>query len=344
MKISTITATLIVAVLCLTSINTYSQVDVGLLTDDEFGPPVKDPQLLVPFLKGKLWGYTDVNKRMIIEPKFDKAGFFLRSTSLYFANGVYKGKNVLIYEDGKFVNNDYADGNYILDGGLLGASRAATKEIQKDFNLDKDGLHGYTYDTISGILTSSYYYNRFIRLIEKGKQAIAENKYHKVGLVEPSGKVIIPFEYDEFIGAAGGRRELLILQKNRKQGVVDFTGKVVLPFEYDEIKMVNTYGTRLLLTKYTSTSKESILVSAAFKKVFDGVLTDASFDDKFIMGAKDGKYGYLNDAGEIVIPFIYKQALLFGASPAIEGFALVTNMKGISYFINEKGIEYYSEK
>ncbi|RFS26426.1 WG repeat-containing protein [Chitinophaga silvatica] len=343
MRILSLTASVIVAALCLSDLNAYSQIGEPIYEAPAYSS--SEHKLLVPFLKGKLWGFSDVNKKMVIQPTFEKVEFFSESGNMYYAKGELNGEKIIISETGKYMKDDTPGYEEILMGsGLISGYSVSSQIIKKDDNLDKNGLHGYTYDAENNVLITSGYYDSFIKLINKGKLALAKNKNQKIGLVDPGGKVIIPFEYDKFIGSIGRGNDLLILEKDKKMGIFDLTGKIQLPFEFDKIEKLEGYGNILLLTKNTKTSTESFLVNAFFMKLYDGVLTDAVYSNGLIRGAKDGKYGYINTDGTVVVPFKYKKALPFAERPAISGFALVTNMDGVSYFINQKGVEYYSEK
>src|SRR6185503_1407318 len=54
---------------------------------------------LIPYHKGKLWGYCDSTKKMIIEPKYDNEDFFNKNGAVVQENGKYG----IINKKGKYL-------------------------------------------------------------------------------------------------------------------------------------------------------------------------------------------------------------------------------------------------
>jgi hypothetical protein len=64
-------------------------------------------------------------------------------------------------------------------------------------------------------------------------------KHHKMGLVAPDLKEIIPPEYDLIHNIGGTFDNLIEVENGEKKGFYDLTGKIVLPVIYDQIFPVN---------------------------------------------------------------------------------------------------------
>ena len=108
-------------------------------------------------------------------------------------------------------------------------------------------------------------------------------KNNRYGLVNTNGEFTIPCEYTFIANWVDNKTQYVIIEINGKAGVADkATGQVVIPPIY-EIE-------------------------------FDGW----SFKEGLIPVKKDGKFGYINEHNQIIIPFIYDDASAFS-----EGFAVV---------------------
>ncbi|CAM3880111.1 WG repeat-containing protein [Pseudomonas wadenswilerensis] len=74
-------------------------------------------------------------------------------------------------------------------------------------------------------------------ITEKGYVLLNDSASKKSGLMNTSGKVVLPFEYDGFAYNTWGGRlindNLLSAAKEGKWGFIDLNGKVVLPYIYD---------------------------------------------------------------------------------------------------------------
>ena len=108
------------------------------------------------------------------------------------------------------------------------------------------------------------FYNGFARVV----------KDEKIGVIDLTGKIIVPLEYDEIGIFQNGYAKVGIGDyENRKYGYVDINGKVVIPVLYDELKLY--------------------------------------IKDELVWVSKDGKQGYVDMAGKIVVPIEYDKANIF---------------------------------
>lgn len=298
-------------------------------------------KLLVPFLKGNLWGYSDTAGKLIITPKFTKAGFFEEDNNMYYANGEINGKAVLITEDGKFIEDKFSDDQSMLFGGLaeMGQQMYFEKD-QIDSSLDQGGKHGFVYNEKTDIMRKSPAYGTVLHLYNNNTCALIVLKStNKIGGVDKTGNIVIPFEYDAFTRTYGKNEAYAKLQKNGHLGLLNLlTRKEIIPFIYDDITVVSD-DDNLLVRK----GAVSNIVDINHKLLYDSDLYNASYHDHLIVAAVKGNYGYLDGNGKVIIPFMYSKAAEFGKEPAINGFAQVTNKDGIQFFISKKGREYYSK-
>ncbi len=148
-------------------------------------------------------------------------------------------------------------------------------------------------------------------------------KGNKYGYIDPSGKVIIPAIYDkvehfEFglarVNLGGAENEIGFA--GGKWGAIDKQGKVVVPLKYDGIEITNSIG--LIKVNIGAKWNEncpctkggtwSVFDVQKQKIIYDEI---GSFNDNMAFVKKDAKYGYINEKGELKIPFQFDRAESF---------------------------------
>jgi len=122
------------------------------------------------------------------------------------------------------------------------------------------------------------------------------------GFVDKEGAEIIPLIYDDVRWFSQG---LAAVKKGGKWGYVDYMGNVRIPFEYDSA------GDFFNQKAYVSKDGEKFYIDNTGKKIEDDKLA-SEFDDIYVeyegftAVKKDGKWGFINGEGEIVVPLIYE--------------------------------------
>ncbi|MDP8078951.1 WG repeat-containing protein [Phocoenobacter skyensis] len=109
-----------------------------------------------------------------------------------------------------------------------------------------------------------------------------------------------------------------------KYGLVDNKGSILIPLEYDEI--TKEYSSVLKLRKneeykYMINNKNNLII-------YDFV---GSFHEGLAYVKKDEKWGFIDEKGNIVIPFEYEFARVYGSE------LLVVKKDGKLFYINKKG-------
>lgn len=153
----------------------------------------------------------------------------------------------------------------------------------------------------SGILVSPFKYD-FLTYEPEGNQFIfVENS--KYGLIKDN-KIIIPAEYDDlrffYLGYA-------ICAKDNKYGLIDINNKLIVPIQYNNI---TDYRTDIFVVE--ESQKFSLYEIKSLKMVtsdFDFI--SLPILDELITVQKDGKYGFIDKKGKLVIPIRYSYASTF---------------------------------
>ncbi|MCQ4289555.1 WG repeat-containing protein [Pseudomonas stutzeri] len=154
------------------------------------------------------------------------------------------------------------------------------------------------------------------------------------GYIDTSGQTIIAFEYSSAESFTKEQDGLAQVTKGRKHGAIRRDGSVVIPIIYDERFIIQdgyvlaTLGGRSLVL---TTSGEEVL------KPYDVIAYDVwggKIANKGLFTvASEGKWGFVNTKGEIVIPFKYDKRAFFGRRYAI------VSRDGERFRIDRHGVE-----
>lgn len=145
------------------------------------------------------------------------------------------------------------------------------------------------------------------------------------GLINQQFKLIVPPQYKHISLL---NENLFMCQKNDYWGVIDTNNKIIIPFEYSYINFK--------IEKYIKVKKHQYegLYDLSGKLIlpleYDRIQGE-SFCEDLIAVEKKGKWGFVNDKNECIIPFTYRYAENFS-----EGLAKVFNDSNLYGFINIK--------
>jgi len=166
-----------------------------------------------------------------------------------------------------------------------------------------------------------------------GNYAFDENKnmYNQFGLINKSGKVIIPLDYS--INYLKSQGYYILSTKNQEVGVTDKNGKIIITPKYNMIPFFDTYKSDGIIKVLSRDNRRYGLylndqLIAPF--IYDEI---SSFNDDMAAVNKNLKWGFINKKGEETVPAKYDEVNDFS-----EGMALVKI--GIKYgYVNKTGTE-----
>lgn len=133
----------------------------------------------------------------------------------------------------------------------------------------------------------------------------------KTGLIDATGKMVIPMEYDRLDTPGKFGNEMLVEGKKRgKAGILTLKNEMVIPFIYDKIDFAADLP--LLLCKKggkwgASNRAAETIIPCVYNKLYrDGYKTPSGEKCTVLIGCdSNDKYGILNLSGSEVIPFHY---------------------------------------
>jgi len=138
----------------------------------------------------------------------------------------------------------------------------------------------------------------------------------KTGIIDKTGNLVIPAIYDSLVVID---ENLIIIYQDGKWGIIDRDGDTVLPLIYDGI---NYFNKDLYLYSVWKDGKTGVIDIRTGEEVNPSMYDEAIYDFTEEMSAvqqENGKWGYVNEKGETVAPFIYNEAYCF-----IDGYAVVS--------------------
>ena len=164
----------------------------------------------------------------------------------------------------------------------------------------------------------------------KGENVITQ-KDLKFGLEKVTGEVLVPYEYDDLKYAYS---IYYIAKKDNKYGIINVNNEVIKQFEYINMYLVEE-GNFIVADK---TETETEILDSNLSQKVTGIISEINIEKGYIkvyidnvykfynfkfeekqsveilshntlfLSKKDGKYGYKDKAGNIVVDYIYEDA------------------------------------
>ena len=327
------------------SVLIFGSFDLNSQIIQNFNDVVTYDLSLIPFQKGKLFGYVDQNNKIVIEANFEKASLFnedgLAQIVQYGLYGIIdkKGREVvppmasraIKGQQMSFVN----DGEAVILKDVYLIMNSKKKECGVFVNRVTFKMSPIYYDkklTFKNQMSISYSDNwdnrRFNGL---SKKIIKANG--KVNFIDTLGQEVFK---EDFINASSIHSEAFAFATEAgKIGVVNRQGKNLIPAQYYKIE---TYGLGDHIgvrgVGNGSYEKPLGLYNYSGEMIFDTLYSKIQYldDDKYSL-TKEGLSGILNSKNEVILDFKYKSLIHF----ADDLYVITKDYK--QYIINEKGEE-----
>ena len=283
--------------------------------------------------------YID-NSLLISVDELDQSGL----DSNIVAINIDDSKNTIIYDNntGEILNNEYHLKEVLFNSDIISDRYYASVNSDNTYGLfDKKDLK-IVFDGYDGIGDDEYSLDLGINLYNS--KYVAASKSNKFGVIDFSGKVIIPFEYQK-IRFLSDNSKYVAAMNNDKFGLLDLTGKVVLPFEYSCILVLDDYIVTL------KDSQVTILDNSLQKKSNDYIcscnLEDVNFYDAGIWHEKgdtlDVIYGNCDNKKEYLFSILDDK--IIDNVPILETTNYSVSKKDFRFFsITDNKIDFYDNK
>mgnify|MGYP004515233023 CR=1 FL=1 len=262
-------------------------------------------------------GIANSEGKIVVEPKYadidilgedNKSGFIIKDDS-----GKY---GIIDYSKNQILENKYDEIEKIYGNDLYVVSVDGKQKLVNKANED--------------VLTKGF--DSIKQVLEKQENAVVFVKSNKYGVMNLSGEVLIEAKYDDLKETKTG---LFIAKKDDKYGIIDIQNQEKLPFEYTSIvynKKANIYVTE-------DSDFNSNVLNAELENKLTGILIEINdnkgylklrindeykyynfkFEEKqesdifanrtLFLSKKDGKYGFVDKNGKVVVDYIYDDAI-----------------------------------
>ncbi|WP_419213706.1 WG repeat-containing protein [Maribacter sp. X9] len=261
-------------------------------------------------------GFIDKTGKEIIPVIYDQATHWESEGIVLVANeigeGAYgeKGNYIIPIKAGQEVRPDKKI-------GLI-------KVIKKGLN--QDNVTGYVNNRgktiIPFLFEEANFENEFLIGLKK-QWHISEPKakiseFARMGVLDRNGQTVIPFIYEKVWYLDLG---YFLVRKNEGNGksadaLFSSSGKIVIPFDYYHISSVSKEG--YVLVKKNKDSKYLVIdtnLRTISELEYDEII--AKLGDGLIPVKRDGKWGYVNEKNELIIPCQFDSAGVFENNRAI---------------------------
>lgn len=191
--------------------------------------------------------------------------------------------------------------------------------VQKLVNKEGKDVLTSGFDTIKQILSSQ-------------DDGVIITKGNNYGVMNLSGEIVIEPEYEELIGTRSG---IFIAKKNGKYGIINTTKEQKLPFEYVSI----VYNEKADIYMAEDANYNTIILNNNLENKISGMLLEFNEDKGYLkirigddnkyynfkfeerqesdvfpnrtifLSKKDGKYGYVDKEGKVIVDYIYDDAM-----------------------------------
>lgn len=251
--------------------------------------------------------------------------------------------NVIInpeYKEIKSIDNDYKNGYIVIDNNNKYGVIDFTKTVI--FEPKYEEIKPVTSNNIYIVKENSK-----LKVVNKEGEVLLEDKFtdakqinaenivfiknKKYGIINTNGDIKINAEYDDLQYAFS---EYYIAKKSGKYGIINLSNEIKLPFDYTNISYQKEAG---FIKAETENSELTQIFNDKFEKKLEGIISQVNTEKGYLrvrvadeykyynfkleektaqeilsntlfLSKKDGKYGYTNKNGEVVVDYIYEDA------------------------------------
>ncbi len=267
-------------------------------------------QNLVPYRKGAAWGYSDRKGNLVIKPKYSYADFFTENRGLVGKEGRFG----FIDRNGKVVIGLQYEAAFPFQQGVTVVQKKGKYAV-----IDTQGniLTDFAYTNFSFLKNGIKLQNEkgwgvFLpdekRLIPPSFEDVgtfrAESALFwfkegdKIGIaLSATLEVVFKPQFDEIMPFHQG---YAVVRAGKEYGIIDLNGEVVVPPAYDYIPSNFTFNRPL------QRNGEWVVLDKSGEERSSTYTESSVFYNGFARVSQAGKYGFINQAGEEVIPIQYE--------------------------------------
>lgn len=266
-------------------------------------------------------GFIDLEGNIVVPFDYEYCGTFSEGLADVRKNGLigFVNKNGKLVIPCKYTNSlDFSEGlaGVSIDGGDDGAVDDKWGYIDKTGKIVIPFQGGLTGSPFSSGLSMRYRGGLTTSYDKNGFPVMHETAFEGAFIYKNGKQASDFFETQNIQGFRNGY--CVIKDKNGWEGLVNTQGKFTIPCKYSFI--ANGFDDKYVLIQINNKMgfANKATGQIAIPPIYEIGYSGWSFKEGLIPVKKDGKYGYINEHNQIVIPFNYDYALAFS-----EGFAVV---------------------
>lgn len=274
------------------------------------------------------FGFIDSTVTEVIPCRFDYAEFFRNGMTVVIEDNKEKclDKNGIEIKEGCRKKTEWRNitGTYV-----IGMTIVRTDAGSGVINEKQQFVVPPLYEQIRPVRLNSYSY----KSDTIGYFDVTSNKKH--GLIDSKGKIILPCEYDEF-SEYPNDRGFRAVKKNGKWGVVNSQWLMIIPCVYDEVSVYSGQN-RFFIAKYDGAGypqKRSVGITDTSGKIIVPPTYGSinSFRNGWALVQNDSLFGFIDSLGSVVIPIKFERL-----NSEFHNGLCVAWQNGKAGFINEEG-------
>ena len=228
-----------------------------------------------------LYGLADLSGKIVLPVEYDRIEDFSNGVAVVEKGSYPEEKYGIVNTKGKFILPVEYDDIQKFDSGVFAAKKDGKTKI-----VDANGTTVVPYEILQNYYVGGAYENLVI--------VREDSSYMPCGVIDSTGKVIIPLEYDYILGISD---DLILVERDGKCGYFDTTGKAVTPVEFDSTAYHGSWN--------GSSAPGSWQLETYKFYMYPGM------EGKYACVKKDGKYGLMSRSGKLVVPAIYDEVGYF---------------------------------
>lgn len=267
-------------------------------------------------LNGKI-GIIDIKGNTIIPFEYEEIGAFNEGLARVKKNGFYGFVN----KKGEIVIPCIYDGAYGFSEGLTGVykdgksgfiNHEGEMEIELNSGLQLSPF-GYFSSGFCVVKRGGFSYSK-----DSNGNYITKNYPIEMAFINKNGDLVSDFFAGDLSGFLNGY--CVVTNKDGMQGLINTHGEFTIPCHYTNIFIYHSDQEYALIkindkSGFARKSTGEIVVPCIYETSFG---YQSEFREGLVPMKKNGKFGYINEENDIVIPFNYDWA-----GPFSEGFAVV---------------------
>lgn len=281
----------------------------------------EEDSLAAAFIDGTS-GFIDLEGNVVVPFDYDYCFSFHEGMAAVRKNGLigFVDKSGQLIIPCKYEEHDawgFSEGlvGVRIDGGKDGVFDDKWGYIDKTGKVVIPFQPGITGIPFSSGLSVKYRCDETGNIIVYGPRSMPERRFVEGAFINKNGNFAsMYFEVQSILGFRNG---YCVVMKNNRYGLVNINGEFTIPCEYTLIGNGGDKKYALIEINGKAGFADKATGQIVIPPIYETNL-DWSFNEGLIPVKKDGKFGFINEHNQIVIPFIYDDAYAFS-----EGFAVV---------------------